>query len=62
MTCGWLLRIRRALLIRLGTIEPESGERYQVLFERMKRTYLDLLTQTRDLLDAKPEPRKREPL
>jgi len=43
-------------------IEPESGESYKVLFERMKAAYVDVLKQLRDLLDAKPEHQKREPL
>lgn len=32
-------------------IEPESGESYKVLFERMKAAYMDLAKQMRDLLD-----------
>jgi hypothetical protein len=37
-------------------IEPESGESYKVLFERMKAAYLDLLKQIRDLLDGRTTP------
>lgn len=33
-------------------IEPESGESYKVLFERMKAAYLDLLLQIRQLLEG----------
>ena len=34
-------------------IEPESGESYKVLFERMKAAYLDLLLQIRQLLEGR---------
>ena len=33
-------------------IEPESGESYKVLLERLQAVYRDLLVQIRDLLDA----------
>jgi len=40
-------------------IEPESGESYKVLYERLWQVYLDLLQQIHDLLDRSVQEQQR---